>query len=1086
MIKQIRLLAALTILALAFVARAQTNNTAGLTGTVVDADQHPVAGVEVVCYPPGEKAITNAQGKAELPVRATTDAAGNFRLAAVRRPDAAISLIARKPGFAIGWCAVRPADKSAPLIYLNKPTVLAGAVLDENAKPIAGAEVHVSAGLLGKSLDPYEMQSRLIGDQAARDCFSARTGPDGQFRLENFPETATAELIAEISGRTMRWNLNAMTVDGYRFHAGQREIRLVMEPVGCVEGRIAFDRAMPQPLPAAYLTLLPEDATSWRNVNGRKPDESAADGTFRLENLGPGRYFVKAAFGSNSVEAGWVADPVRVSVESGRTSRGVELKALTGGFLEVAVTGETNSLAMSKIEIETSKEGYQVSDRVGTNGLVLLRLPAGDYQMHALRNHSRIASGSAHVDNGVTNRAEIEVSQPKQLTGVVLGVDGKPVPDMPVRLVGRFGHVELEPKTDAQGRFSMDFDSGSRDYGNNVVPCLLVRDVAHNLAAAHEIDDGEDGSIELKLAPGLMLAGKVECDGKPVTNCAAAVIFWTGRSGMHLTGMNTARSPGQIEIPALPPGRKYGLVFSAPGYGQKSVLDIGAPADPGRVELDVAELRPANLRVAGQVLDGEDKPVAGARVYMYGDSQPSGNAETDDLGRFAFEQVCEGQVRVNASFQNSHGNASVEGGDTNIVIRLGESVGDSAAVGGHKLAGVITDPDGKPVAGALLKVFPVYNASGWIKSDAEGRYKLSWSLPPWRSQSGEALLVAREPGRGLAMAKELAEETTNQNLQLQKSTTVTGVVQTPEQTPLPGAQVGVWIKVGNSFDQWDESLAPTDGQGRFKISGLPAEGNFRLYAQANGRGKAQQNLDNSADTNSVEMSPFILKPADKVLGGRVVNQQDKPLSGVNVNMSGEGQPDGFMATDSQGRFHFKVCEGEVRLYANAENSFGQISALAGDTNVVIQLGNNSSASAAQPRRASLKDKPLPDLAPLGLPADCLQSGKPVLLCLFDLEQRPSRRAIRVLAEQSDALKQKGITVLAVQAIAAAPEALKSWQESSPVPFPVGRLEAKSDPARWVARAESLPWLILADSDHKVVAEGFALDDLDAQLKAVIK
>jgi hypothetical protein len=34
--------------------------------------------------------------------------------------------------------------------------------------------------------------------------------------------------------------------------------------------------------------------------------------------------------------------------------------------------------------------------------------------------------------------------------------------------------------------------------------------------------------------------------------------------------------------------------------------------------------------------------------------------------------------------------------------------------------------------------------------------------------------------------------------------------------------------------------------------------------------------------------------------------------------------------------------------------------------------------------------------------------------------------------------------------------------------------------------ESLPWLILVDNERRVMAEGFALDELDAKLKALAK
>jgi hypothetical protein len=45
---------------------------------------------------------------------------------------------------------------------------------------------------------------------------------------------------------------------------------------------------------------------------------------------------------------------------------------------------------------------------------------------------------------------------------------------------------------------------------------------------------------------------------------------------------------------------------------------------------------------------------------------------------------------------------------------------------------------------------------------------------------------------------------------------------------------------------------------------------------------------------------------------------------------------------------------------------------------------------------------------------------------------------------------------------------------------------KSDKTKWASSVPALPWLILTDAGHRVVAEGFALDTLDAELKKLAK
>src|SRR5208283_4735312 len=164
-------------------------------------------------------------------------------------------------------------------------------------------------------------------------------------------------------------------------------------------------------------------------------------------------------------------------------------------------------------------------------------------------------------------------------------------------------------------------------------------------------------------------------------------------------------TPGQFEIPALPPGRKYGLIVSAPGYGQRQLFNFDVSADAGRQELDPVELKPANLKLAGQVLDADDKPVAGCYVNLNGEGQPTTNVRTDREGRFRFEHVCEGPAQLSANSQRTFGNVSAEGGDTNVVLRLGQTYSNSSGAAAHKLKGTVTDTDGKPAAGAQVAVF---------------------------------------------------------------------------------------------------------------------------------------------------------------------------------------------------------------------------------------------------------------------------------------------------------------------------------------------------------------------------------------------
>jgi len=671
------------------------------------------------------------------------------------------------------------------------------------------------------------------------------------------------------------------------------------------------------------------------------------------------------------------------------------------------------------------------------------------------------------------------------ISGVVRGPDGKPAAGVTVQFVGRFGSREEAIQTDPAGKFELEWNRNQFPGQNDSTACVLVRDAEHNLAAAQDMDE-DTTNVQLTLAPGLILTGRVEADGKPLASVGAQLVFWSGRSGMWLQGLARTNTPGRYEIPALPPGRKYGVIVSAPGYGQKQLFNLDISADPGRQELDPVELMPANLKIAGQVLDADDKPVASCSVQLNGDGQPSAQAHTDHDGRFTFAHVCEGSAQLFANGQGTFGNVSAEGGDTNVVLHLGQNYGSSPSAQSHKLKGLVTDPDGKPMPGVELAVFPNFNGgTHWIKSGPVGEYNLTWSLQPWQLQNGGgARLVARDDARSLATIEELSEDATNLDLKLKPALTLAGLVKNEADAPMPGAQIGFWIKAGNSYGQMDEQVKPADAQGRYEIKCLPADGQYMVYATAKGYGKSTQQVESDSETNRQELSPLVLKLADQIIAGQVLKDEDKPASGVNVNLSGEGQPDGQMTTDSKGRFHFQVCAGQIRLFAFLQSGggFAQTTAEAGDTNIVITLTSQPGMARQAPSRHSLKGTPLPDLTAVNLAVGAAPAGKPVLVCLFDASQRPSRHVLHLLDQQAAALVQKNVAVLGVQAAIIADDVFNEWKTGNPVSFPVGRVTEKSDKAKWASSVTALPWLVLTDASHRVMAEGFSLDELDVQIQ----
>ena len=105
----------------------------------------------------------------------------------------------------------------------------------------------------------------------------------------------------------------------------------------------------------------------------------------------------------------------------------------------------------------------------------------------------------------------------------------------------------------------------------------------------------------------------------------------------------------------------------------------------------------------------------------------------------------------------------------------------------------------------------------------------------------------------------------------------------------------------------------------------------------------------------------------------------------------------------------------------------------------------------------------------------------VLVCFFDMQQRPSRNYISRLAERAGQLRQNGISVIAIQASKVDKNSLDEWLKENNIPFITGPIRDNEEQVRFNWGIKSLPWLILTDKKHIVIAEGFSVNELDEKI-----
>jgi hypothetical protein len=132
---------------------------------------------------------------------------------------------------------------------------------------------------------------------------------------------------------------------------------------------------------------------------------------------------------------------------------------------------------------------------------------------------------------------------------------------------------------------------------------------------------------------------------------------------------------------------------------------------------------------------------------------------------------------------------------------------------------------------------------------------------------------------------------------------------------------------------------------------------------------------------------------------------------------------------------------------------------------------------------SLIGRPLPDLNDVKVDFNPGQmEDKLLLVCFFDMNQRPSRNQVLQLAKRGEELRNRDIAVLLAQTSQMNETKLDKWIETNDIPFPAGTIRGDVKRTEFIWGVESLPWLILTDKKHTVIAEGFGFDDLDAKIK----
>jgi hypothetical protein len=718
---------------------------------------------------------------------------------------------------------------------------------------------------------------------------------------------------------------------------------------------------------------------------------------------------------------------------------------------------------------------------------------------------------------GKTPKPTIE--QLRAMTGVMvmkqgLTVSGRVIDanDQPIQGASvaqgsdRFGSHYPSTQTDSEGRF--EFKNTRPD---EMVLTVQAKGYSPDLKSFTVYKGMEP--IEFRLESGHTIRGRItDTAGNPVTGAFVAADTWRGHRSLEWRVDTNAE--GRFEWNEAPPDEV--LI----DMGKQHYMSVrNYVMSPSEQEYEIT--MPPELKISGKVVDAETgEPIPEFKLLTgidWGGDRPI------SWQRRSTKTFTQGHYESGFSYPYPAHLIRIEaegykpGISRPIGSDEGEVTSDFKLEKGKGPTGTIHLSDGRPASGAeVILCTPSQGAyirngrnqqrrdSQYVETKEDGKFSFPTQTDVY------AIVVLHNEGYLEVGESELDESS---ELILQPWATVTGKVLIGKN---PGANETVRLGFDKSYDRnqpriYHDYQAVTDSDGNFVLEHVPP-GEARISRSI----KISDRISTYSHSMSVDIKAG--ETVNVTIGGtgRPVAGKVKVPDYLKEKFDWQNTDYGLRVDSSVGpykQFGFRIegdgtfriddiPAGSYHLYVNAYEPPADPRAFRGKNIaslsqhfIIPEMPNGQSDEpmdlgvleldvfGKSDYAPSLVGKPLPDMNGVTIDFTPTQvQGKMVLVCFFDMNQRPSRYCITQLAKQAEQLEEKGLTVVAVQASKIELETLNQWVKKNNIHFSVGMVRGDDDKIRFAWGIESLPWLILTNRTHIVRAEGFSLGELDNKLK----
>jgi protocatechuate 3,4-dioxygenase beta subunit len=438
-------------------------------------------------------------------------------------------------------------------LQLGKPATLAGTVVDEAGKPVAGAEIvpclwRIIPPKIGRVFNGGTPSGRGVPLWVVPDLDWLQTALDGngRFSLSSIPDDCRIDIMARAPGKAMVSTSDLRHDRWGQFKPGQADVRIVLLPESRIQG-VVIQEETRNPLADVALIVLSDDDSPNREVR------TDAEGRFEASGLAAGVHTIICDH--NSTQPRGILEPVTVTLAVGEVKKGVVLELPRYATLEVCVR-DPDGKPLERAWVGVSRNSKETIDVQSANGgVAAFQVPAGTWVLKQVEHDKYEQLGiNRPVDlaKGETKRIEVAVQKLPSASGVVLGPDGKPVKGVSV-LVFPYKRYNTG-KTDQDGKFDVSWNP--REFDVQLEPLLVLRNEAENLAASIPIRaSGQDAPMTIRLEPGVTVEGAVlDVNRRPVSGASVTIaIKVNNEKGPHnWTWRIRTGSDGHYEVKALP------------------------------------------------------------------------------------------------------------------------------------------------------------------------------------------------------------------------------------------------------------------------------------------------------------------------------------------------------------------------------------------------------------------------------------------------------------------------------------------------------------------------------------------------------